>query len=196
MIRRMLLAVFLATLASAPAMADTIISTKAVTDIGKIGADTKDILTANVFTFGLPVAAIGGDGDFDTYASGLYYLTASTLDLSNITTFSIGSADFGSFTAKSIVVDAIGAKSKSFLITGNFTPGTDFPSEIQIPQPARLALGFTQVKGPKTTISVSGTLTYERAEFDPNVVPEPSTLAMGAFPALMAIGAIVRRRRA
>jgi hypothetical protein len=188
MIRRLFFAAILSAMAVLPANAASIVGSKAISDIGATSTDTGNILTATSFTFGTPVAASGGDGDFATYASGLYFLTATTLDLTNISSFLVGNAALGTFAGTSYVVDAVGATSKSFIISGNFHPGTDFPAGLRGLTPASLSISFTQNNGPGTTISVSGTLSTA-------AVPEPASLAMAGIPALLGLGALARRLR-
>ena len=145
-----------------------------------------------MFTFGSPIAAVGGDGDFATYAPGLYFLLATPLDLGAIGTFTIGSASFGTFTGSAVFVDAVGPTSKAFYISGMFAPGSDFPGTLTDPGPASLTISFTQVSGPGTTISASGTLRSPPAER----VPEPATVATALMGVAFVAFARLRRKSA
>jgi hypothetical protein len=77
---------------------------------------------------------------------------------------------FGEFNSISIT-ETVGFRSALFVITGVFTPGSDFASLGVSPTDAIFLLSLTQAGGLNTPISASGTLAM-------NGVPEPTSMAL------------------
>lgn len=150
-----------------------------------------DIATADVFS-GLSFTTTASQGG--SFGPGVVGQTfgAVSLDLSSIGSFSFGNALFGMFQATSFTdtgFDAID-KSRGFLIVGTFTPGTGLPAGLTA-NSALLSISFTQVGGPTSAISLSGTLTTPA----PSQTPEPSTIVMlGTIAGPIAFG-VWRRRK-
>jgi len=149
-----------------------------------------NIATADVFSGLTFTTSASQTGDFGTLAGG-QTLSGISLDLSNIAAFTFGNATFGTFQATTFTdtgFDAVN-NSRGFLIVGTFAPGTGFPGLTG--NSALLSISFTQVGGPTSSISLSGTITTPA----PSQTPEPSTIVMlGTIAAPVAFGMWRRRK--
>ncbi len=176
-------------LAAAPsAQAAFITGNQGLADSGTptlIGSN--NINTATGFNFGNLETTTARDGGFRAGAPEID-LRSTTFTPANPTTFTLGvGSRFGTFRATSDVLVDSSSVARSYLITGFFTPGSEFGGGS--PEFARLAVSFTQVGGPGTAISDSATLTVP--------VPEPASIAMiGLGLAGVAGVSTIRRRRA
>ena len=189
MLKRIVLAVLFAAASVLPAQASIVTGTKGIGDAGAVAINTPDIHTATLFTLSpLAFAGVGGTGDFMTFAGGLYFLGSTPFDTTSPGTFAVGDPALGVFTASSFVVDSVGLTSKTFIIYGTLTPGSDFFPTITDPSSASLSLVFSQIMI-GGTVSVAGTLTTP----DAPTVPEPATLVI--WGALSAAGLVGYRRR-
>lgn len=149
-----------------------------------------NIATADVFSGLTFTTTASQTGDFGGLAGG-QNLSLISLDLSNIAAFTFGNATFGTFQATSFTdtgFDGVN-NSRGFLIVGTFDPGTGLPGLTL--NSALLSISFTQVGGPTSSISLSGTLTTPA----PSQTPEPSTIVMlGTIAGPIAFGAWRRRK--
>jgi hypothetical protein len=142
--------------------------------LSPISANTgNNIATADLFSGLTFTTTASQTGDFTGLAAG-QNLSNIALDLNNIAAFTFGNLTFGTFQATSFTdtgFDNVN-KSRGFLIVGAFTPGTGLPTFTG--NSALLSISFTQVGGPTSSISLSGTLTTPA----PSSTPEPSTIVM------------------
>jgi hypothetical protein len=162
-------AVAAALLQATPVRADVVVGTQAIVDTDTPTANTNDISTATSFTLVMLTTTGSRTGDFLAVPP-LTALGGATLTLATPSTFHFGNAAFGTFTGTSLMDLASATGFRSFRITGVFDPGTLFPATKQTPSVTTLDLGFTQIGGPNTAISASGTLV---------AVPEPGCLLLG-----------------
>lgn len=162
-----------------------------------LSANTTDLSTVTSFNITL-VNTTGGasqTGDFVGVAS--HILNAATLNTLSLSTFTFGSAAFGTFKANTGIEIAGPANTRTFYFSGElatpgFVPGTDPGYAGVTSNSASVLLNFTQSGGAPNAISVSGTLNTPKIA--PPGVPEPASLAMAAVPALL--GLIALRKRA
>jgi hypothetical protein len=179
-------AVAAALLQATPVRADVVVGTQAIVDTDTPTANTGDITTATSFTLTALTTTGSRTGDFLAVPplTALFPPTA-ILTLATPSTFHFGSTAFGTFTGISIVTLASAPGFESFRITGLFAPGTLFPATKQTPSVTTLDLGFTQIGGPNTAISASGTLV---------AVPEPGSLLLGVA-GVAGVGLVTGLRR-
>jgi len=146
-------------------------------DTGSITANTGDITTATVFTFGNVVSTNNWTGIF--VGLPVQAFGSVTLDLTTHG-FDLSSPAFGTFTSDSVTPISVVAPIATFAETGTWTAGSFFagvsspfgpitPGEM-FPD-AKYAIALTQVGGPDTAISFSGTLVVSE-------IPEPSGVVL------------------
>lgn len=169
------------------AQAGVVVGTQAIAALGDVNSTpNNDVTTDTQFTIGNLTTTTENTGDFATFVAGGLSLGNATLNVNDATTFTFGSAAFGTFTGMSVVEVAVTGVTRSFLITGMFDPGTLFPATHQDASQVTLALGFTQVAAGES-ISASATLVT-------TAVPEPSTvLALGTGLAFAGLAALRRK---
>jgi hypothetical protein len=185
--KRLILAVSFVCVAATISQGGTVIGTQAIADAGNTTANDANLSTATVFTFGQLRSSTTNTEDFATYGLGGMLLASTSLDINNPTTFSFGSAVFGTFTATSIAPLVSGMGTASFLLHGSFSPGTAFPVDKRDPVASLLTIGFTQAK-PGGAYSVSETLAAMHQ-------PEPLTSAGALIGAACLAAARWRRHR-
>lgn len=192
MMRTAGLVAILVVMSGITSQAATIVGSQAIGDFGSPVTDTGNILTATTFDFSgsLAAATTSRSGDF-TALSGPLTLTFSqpVLNLSNPVGWTFSNPVLGTFVAQSVSLESIGTTQIGFYILGTFTPGSGLASyDAGL---ASFSISFTQVGGPNTAISDSGTLTSP-----PTVTPEPTSMALAGFAGIgMAVGAWRRRRQ-
>lgn len=172
------------------AQAGMITGSQGLAVLTSINAGGGNVATASTFS-NLNFTTTGAQsGDYLSVGPGITF-AGVTLDINNLATFTFGNGTFGTFTADTIVdggFDAV-TKTRSFLITGEFDPGTLFPSLTT--NTAVVSISFTQVGGSGQPISLSGTLITPA----PTPTPEPSTIVLlGTVCGPLAFGAYRRRR--
>jgi len=141
-------------------------------DNGSVMSSTGDITTALTFHFGDLVSLNGGGSQtgifmglpVQSFGGVTLNLTSNGFDLSNPV--------FGTFTSNAINVISVNAPFALFAEIGTFTAGTFFGSKAgELFPDAAYAIALTQVAGPGTAISFSGTLAV-------SAIPEPTPLLL------------------
>lgn len=172
------------------ALAD-LIGTLGISALSAGSADTGDISTADEFSTGSLFSVIGsGTGDFAGYPD-LDPFGSVTFKLSDPTSFTLSSSNFGSFVSSSIsVISNSGVGSGHIVgiyILGNYTAGAgNYVSGSGL---ASITITFNQTGGPNTAITDSATFAIP-----PSPVPEPSTAALAAL-GISSLGFAAYRRR-
>lgn len=149
------------------------------------GSTTGNLNTATVFTLqGMTTG--NGSGDYSAAALAFLPLGTNILDITNITAFTFGAPNWGTWVSTGIIETSnIGGTnaSRSFYITGKFTPsGTEPPwpaGTVGIANNGSLTIAFTQTSpggGPLGVVSGSSTLATPPADIPG--VPEPASIAM------------------
>ena len=115
---------------------------------------------------------------------------ASTLNFSNLSTFTMNFGSFGSFIANGVGSSIVSrnANFSDIFIRGTLTPGAGLAAGLS-PSDTGLRFSYTQ-----SGASISGSLTLNSPAVAPGTVPEPATLApIGG--GLIAFGVVRRRRK-
>jgi len=136
-----------------------------------ITPNTGDVTTATVFDFGNFGTTSNQTGIFAGMPTQLF--GPVSLNITIPTGLAFGNSVFGAFTSSSNTPVFIGFNTASFLEDGLWTPGT-FPGFSGLtggPFTTKLLLSFTQVGGPGTAVSFSGS-------FSASKTPEPSSIVM------------------
>jgi hypothetical protein len=158
-------------------------STSTTTDLA---STTAFALSPASFTF------TGSTGDF----SGLTVTQAdAAFNLGTISSFNFTSATVGTFTATGLLAAPVfnaAAHSLSFVVLGNFAPGSDFTGPASLT--ADEAFSLNQIGGAGTGIGITATF------FSPQVLPppppsSPEPMTISLFGAGLAALGVVRRRR-
>ncbi len=152
--------------------------TQAIVDLGATTADTGNINTATVFTFGNLVTTASESGNFAGPPSlaNQFLGTNVTFNSSN-GSITFGNGAFGTFTSTSLVgQDPSGVNTQSFTVTGTFTPGALLVAQgITMPSTnTTVVLNFTQVNG---TGAIASSIAL-MANGTGTAVPEPASVVM------------------
>jgi hypothetical protein len=137
-----------------------------------ITPNTGDITTATIFDF----ANFGTTANQTGIFLGLPIQTFGpvSLNIASPTGLAFGNSVFGDFSSTSITTVFIGSGDADFLADGLWTPGT-YPGFNSLTKfTTKFALDFSQVGGPDTATSFSGTMAVTRV----SAVPEPSSIVM------------------
>jgi hypothetical protein len=167
------LAVAIALIGTATAtQASMIVGSQGLAVLTNISSNTGDVSTATVFSNLTFTTTLANSGDYSGFPMDTF--GAVSLDLGNLAAFTFGNSEFGTFTPGSLVDGGYNdaTKTRSFLIVGEFSPGTAFPAHTT--NTAVVSISFTQVGGKNQPISLSGTLITPA----PVPAPEPSTIVM------------------
>jgi PEP-CTERM motif len=150
---------------------------------GSVTINTPGLSTlTSDFTISSSITATSGIGDLSG-ATGLVFIGSPIeLDTTSSSKFSFTNS-YGTFQQTALAIDGFVGGFDVFKIVGTFTGGT-----YAGPTNAEVDLAFTEVGGPGTPVSVSGTMAVGGA------VPEPASIAMLGL-GLMAVGGFVARRR-
>lgn len=178
--RAILAGVMLALAAGYSAHAGSIQGTQALA--ANVDSPFGNVKTQGSFTLD-PLLVFGAaTGDFVGYPTP-DSLTTVVLSRASLNSFTFGNSAFGTFATSSGVEIASPGNTATFEFTGLFTPGAFFAG--LDPAEAKVLVTLTQVGGPGTAISFSGTL---------SIVPEPASVALGGI-GLVSIGSLVAVRR-
>jgi hypothetical protein len=126
-----------------------------------------------------------GVGDYSPIVLGSTYNT-STLDLTNLTTFSLSNATYGSFTTTSGSIIQQSANFLDVFLLGTYTPGPGIPGFIATPASLRISINQSG-----TSLSEAITLNSPPAN-----VPEPGTYAMIGTSSIGGLLMLRRRKKA
>ncbi|OJW13045.1 MAG: hypothetical protein BGO49_19750 [Planctomycetales bacterium 71-10] len=174
------------------AEAGSVVGSEAIAVVST-GVDQKPLYLSSTFDLsgvltGLAVDATGGF----TAAPETSMLTASQLDLSDPTTFVLGSAAWGQFTAVAVTADVNpGDGSRALYIEGFFTPGSWAGADTDQTS-ATIVLSLSQAGGGQN--AVSSTLTLVTPGGLLPAVPEPSAIVSALLGTGLVGGAALRRR--
>jgi hypothetical protein len=138
-----------------------------------ITPNTGDITTATVFDFG----GFGTTSNQTGVFAGLPTQSFGplTLTVTSATGFNFSNSVFGDFASSSITPVFVGLDIATYTVDGTWTPGTFSGfSGLTGPLTADFTMAFTQVGGPGTAPSYSGTLAITEV----SAVPEPSSIVM------------------
>lgn len=132
-----------------------------------------DVTTATVFHFAEFASTTNQTGIFAGMPIQMFGPT--NLLVKHSTGLDFGNSVFGNFTSTSIT-ETTGPNLANFIVDGMWTPGTFSGfSGLTGSFDADMILSFTQVGGPRTAVSFSGTLAVSNG---PSVVPEPSSIVL------------------
>jgi hypothetical protein len=154
-----------------------------------ITPNTGDITTSTVFNFGNFGSTDNQTGIFVGMPNELF--GPLTLTVSSGTGFDFSDSVFGDFVSSSITPIFVGLGVATYALDGTWTPGTFSGfSGLTGPLTANITMAFTQVGGPGTAPSFSGTLDITEV----SAVPEPSSIVL-VLTALIAGVVLFRFRR-
>lgn len=138
-----------------------------------ITPNTGDITTATVFNFANFGSTTNQTGVFAGMPNELF--GPLTLTITSATGFSFSDSVFGDFLSSSITPIFVGQGVATYAVDGTWTPGTFSGfSGLTGPLTADFTMAFTQVGGPGTAPSFSGTLAITEL----SAVPEPSSIVL------------------
>jgi hypothetical protein len=140
---------------------------------GAIPSPYGDLATTTVFS-NVVLTTGGATGDYTSVTPGTNVGTVS-LDTTNLAAFTFGDSSFGTFTATSGSELVSPALTRTFYITGNFTPGSLFSSTLTT-NTASILISLNQTGGANTVIG--WTSTFNTPAVAPPGVPEPASMSL------------------
>jgi hypothetical protein len=137
-----------------------------------LSANTVDLATATQFTVSQTISSGGSTQTGDYVGIPAQVLPSTILDTANLAGFTYGSATFGTFTGTFGEELASATNTRTFYITGNFAPGTDFPVSVTTNTASILI----------TLNSNGGAITWGATQNTPAIapasVPEPASMSL------------------
>jgi len=157
-----------------------------------LDANTDDLMTATQFTVTQTVVSGGLSQTGDYVGIAAQALDSSVLNTADLAGFTYGNATYGTFTGNfGVELSSSVANTRVFYVSGNFTPGTDFPNTVTA-NTASILITLNQNGGAPGAISWSAT--QNTPSVAPPGVPEPTSMALTGI-GLSLIGLFQRFRK-
>ena len=138
---------------------------------GAVPSPYGDLATTTVFS-NVTLTSGGSTGDYTAVAAGTNLGTVS-LDTGNLAGFTFGNSSFGTFTATSGMEESSPVGTRTFFITGNFVPGSQFSSSLT-GNTASITISLNQTGGAGTVIGWASTFNTPSLA----AVPEPASMSL------------------
>ncbi len=151
---------------------------------------SQDLLSISNFTTLTFETGSSQSGNFVGYPTN-QVLNNSPLNTGSLATFSMGSADFGTFTASSGFELVSPPHTRTFDLFGNFVPGSNSHWAGLTGQSAELLITFNQVGGSGNAISASATLAVPPS----TQLPEPGSMTLLGIGAVGLVAGAIRGKR-